>query len=349
MGFLDSLKVRNTLAGLFNPDPVQLNPNQMTPDQISAIGNQSPMSGDFQLENIRKLMEPHTVAQDQLTAQLGNQPNRTDYKPSLMTNILSRIGGLSASGPAGQANGQMIGYKGMGKEGQDMIQSGLNRGYNNAMADWNAKLKPLSELSDAERAQNTDNRLIGNTMLRDQNADQERERKTAKDTADNQLKRDKLDEQYYFAGIKEQALYQPNVVQFMDDNGKLYTLDKKSGDIKPTINPLTGEQMNGSKLPQAEQMKLKQNNDLALVAARGSQTRQNITAQGAKEVDVAAKTLPGKEELKGTTPGKNTAPVEGSGSGKSGKTKVGDQKVFPNGKIGQWDGQGWKDTGKVAK
>lgn len=346
MDFLP-LKVRNTLANLFQPDPVQLNPNDLAQQDLT--GMTSPEQSSNNLSSmIQSLLQPQNTAGPELQNLLANQPQRQDFKPSPMANVMSRLSGLSSSGPAGQANGQMIGYKGMGIEGQKIVDSNLNRGYNQAMDSWEAKLKPLNELADTERADNTNRRMIAGQMQRDENTDLERERRTTADENKSSLEKGKLAEKYAYLAVVAEKNKNAHVKLMSDSQGYIFSADPISGSSKYVLDA-DGNKVKGDKLPEMEKLEIQQNNEMSRIAARGNQARQTVAAQGNKEVDVSNKTLGNKKELKAATPGKNTAAVEGSGSPKAKTPKVGDEKVFPNGKVGKWDGNGWANTGKVAK
>lgn len=325
------LRVRNILSNLFQPSvaPVQQQDN-----------SSSDTNGILQ-----SLLTPNTDISNRLKSQLDSQPHREDFQPTRMEHILHGIQSLSGSGAAGQANGQMIGYKSGGIENLKMREALDGKKFNDVTADWSAKLKPLAELSDAEANQNTQRRIAGSALLRDE-ANQrgvESREKIAAEKA--QIEREKLDEKYYYASIVQEKNMKPNLDRFMDKDGYVYSFDKTTGDIQPLINPETGDKVKGDKLPDAEKLRLQQNNELAKIAARGNQTRQNIAAQGDKEVDVSNRTLDNKKDLKGTTPGRApTAPRTATE-----KHKIGDEKVFPNGNVGRWDGVGWVNTGKKAK
>lgn len=316
MDFLP-LKVRNTLASLFQPDQVNLNPNDLAQQDLSGMGSNPSGSNSNLSSMIQSLLQPQNTAGPELQSLLANQPIREDYKPSPLTNVMSRISGLSASGPAGQANGQMIGYKGMGAEGQKIINSNLDRGYNQAMDSWEAKLKPLNELAGTERADNTNRRMIAGQMQRDENTDLERERKSTADENKNTLEKDKLAEKYAYLAVVAEKNKNAHVKLMSDSQGYIFSADPITGSSKYVLDA-DGNKVKGDKLPEMEKLEIQQNNEMSRISARGGEARKTVAAQGDKEVSVSNKTLENKKQLKATIPGKNTAAVEGSSSSKSG-------------------------------
>ena len=286
------------------------------PQVQSQFPQSSPMSGDFNPTDIARmpqdpndpngviagLMQPQNTAQNQLTELLNNAPQRENYKPSRMTNILGRIAGLGASGPAGTANGQMIGYKSGGAAGQKITDDILNKGYNEARESWADKLRPINDLAQSERAANTNNRLIGQAMISDKNKDAELARKTAKDEAQAKLEADKLAEKREFLAYLDYKSKHPNHVYKSDREGYVYSIDPQTDTVAYPADP-EGNRMRADKLPEMEKLQIENNNRLGQIKA-------SAAAQGAKEINVAQKTEPIKERIKTTIPGKNTAPVE---------------------------------------
>lgn len=326
------MRVQNIFNSMFKPKPVELNPNQI---DIAALAGQ-PSNAE--------LFTPEREASGKLMEYLNSQPKREDFQPSRMTNILSRIQALGGSGAAGQANGQMIGYKSGGADNIKMQDYLLNRGYSEAQEDWGAKLKPIQELADAEANRNTQGRIMANTIIRDRTANRGIESREGIAQGRLQLGRDQLDQKEKYANrlftFKYYALNNPNMkIQQLSD-GTLVGINPKTGEVQE-LKDDDGQPLTGADLPELEKIRLQHTNRLSEIAAQGGQTRQNIAAQGEKEVDVAERTLEPKKELKTTTPGssKNTA---GTGTGKN---KKGDRKVYPNGNVGEWTGTGWKLVG----
>jgi hypothetical protein len=349
MDFLP-LRVQRIFDGMFQPTQQP----QLNPAEMAASGN---IPGP-PVNPILEMMQPQTQSQEALRALLEQQPKREDYKPSLMTNIMSRLSGLSAAGPQSVSGGQPIGYRGMGIEGAKLIDDGLNKGYNQAMEGWESKLKPLHEASLNERAVNTNNRMVGAQLMQAEDRDLERTRREKADEDRKAMAEKKLEEQYaHLAYLKEKA-QNPSGKIIADSEGYVLIVNPVTGETKPLFDD-KGNRIKSDKLPEDMKLEIQQNNALAQIAARGGESRstarvtgdearKTAATRGAVEVEVSHQTVPDKQKVKQTVPGKNTAPVEGSRTSGT-APKKGDQKVFPNGKVGQWDGQGWVDTGKVAK
>lgn len=338
---IPSLRVRNTLASLFAPNPTALQePVNQTPDASAVQGDINPV--------IQSLLNPSTESTDRLKQILDNMPKREDYAPSMGRKIMAGIAGLGGVHPAGISGGQPVGFINDPEASAKIRDQIAYEPFYRAMADYNAQLKPVSELSQAERSANTNARLTGATLLRDEQARNALDLKEKQGEQKNKLEQDKLQEKREYMAVVKAKNEMPNAAMAEDKDGKVYTWDKKNGQFIAYVTNDEGEIVHSSKLPDQTKLEIQQNNRLRQIAAQGSQQRQTVAAQGQKEIDVSNKTLENKKALKETVPGKNTAPVEGSSRG-SAKPKVNDQKVFPNGKVGRWDGQGWVDTGKTAK
>jgi hypothetical protein len=324
------MRVQNIFNQMFKPDPIELNPANM------------PMQDQNQVPNINLLQElltPRTDTQNQLKTMMESQPKREDFKPSLFQNIMARLSGLSESGAAGQANGQMIGYKGMGTAGNRLIHENLNRPYTEAMSDWGAKLKPLGEIADLERADNTNRRMIASTMISDQNKDADRETKESIAADRTAVQRENIAQKDRFLAYKYFAQAHPDHKIQQDAQGYLIAIDPQNPTNFIYIQDDKGNKVKGARLPDVEKIKQETSAALTQIAAR---------ADAAKDLE-GTRHINDLGEIEARTEGgiKRDAAKPASASGS--KPKVDDKKVFPNGKVGRWDGQGWVDTGEVAK
>lgn len=326
---LMSDRVKKTLASLFQPDPSTV---------VPAVNNEVP-----QTDILSSLLTPNNEAGSRLATMLESMPRREDFQPSRMTNILSRINALSGSQPAGISGGQPVGYISSGNV-SDKLNNNLNRGFNQAMIDWGSQIKPLGELADAERAQNTNNRLIASTMLRDEKANKDREsRETiAQDKLD--LDKDRLAQKREYAAIVQAKNMMPNAAMAEDKDGRVYTWDKKTGQFLNYLTNDTGEIVESSKLPEQEKMQIQQGNELQKIAARGSQSRQTVELQGknALENTAARGTETRKNiEARGTEQRQTNKekPTSVTAAAKSGKTI----KVYdPAGRAGSIPAEQWE-------
>jgi len=283
-------KVQRIFDSLFSPNAnVQTN-NMPEPALQSGFGNNdTPNNMD---PVIQSLLQPQNDTNKRLLEMMDQQPTHDQFRPGIMRGLVGGLIGIN--NPSG---------------GEKFI----NRDYNNAMQDWSGKLKPLAELADSERAQNTNNRLVGSNLLRNQNADLENKRKVAKDEADAKAKQAVVDQKDRFLAYKIKKDANPSHIYKSDKNGYVYSVDPQTNAVE-YLTTANGDLIEDSKLPDVERLQIQQNNSMAQISARGVETRKNTAAQGAKEVSVAEKTAPIKEKLKQTVPGKNTAPVQKSTS-----------------------------------
>jgi hypothetical protein len=261
-----SPKVQNIFNQLFQAPETQLNPAE-----INTMPELDP--------NILAGLQPTNIAQQQLEQQINTMPQRQDFKPSPMTNIMGRLGGLSASGIQGISGGQPIGYRGMGLEGQRMIDNNLNRGYNQEMDTWQARLKPLGELADSERAANTNIRQTQAVIMRDQQATKKLEADTANKEARLQHDKDVLDQRKDYAKIVQAKNEAAGAKVLSDKNGNVYIVHPVTGKIQYLTRD-DGTLISSDKLPDEEKLEIQQNNRLEAQRNQGEITRQNQTHQG---------------------------------------------------------------------
>lgn len=293
-------RVQNIFNQLFSPqaqqqDNTQPQMGQMNEPQLTAGFNNSTVPQD---DIVKSLFQNQTDANDRLIEMMSKQPQHDQYKPNFGQKL---VGGLISMNDPRQG------------------QAYLNRGYDNAMQDWQGQLKPLGELADAERSQNTNNRLIGSGVLKDQQA-QERVDATKRgqditaETADkNRAQKDS------FKAYLENKAMNPGDKLSEDADGLVFSFNP----VTKVVTYLKGEDggpIHSSKLPDLAKSELTQKNMLERITAQGTETRRNIGAQGDKEVLTSSRTLPDKINLKTTTPGKNTSAVQPA-------VKPGDERV----------------------
>lgn len=269
-------RVQRIFDSLFNPEVQDNVPSDM------------PVQKPSPDELIQGLLRPQNTASDRLNEMMTNQPNRDDFKPSFWR----KLGGGLIS-----INDERAG------------EGFTNRKFNNAMADWNTKLKPIAELATVEKGLNASNRQAGTALLRDQNADEEHARKIAKDEADAQAKANALAQKDRFLAYKQYVADHPNHVYKSDKEGHVYAVNPQTNEIEYLTTP-EGDFVEDSKLPEQERLRVQQNNAMTQIAARGNEARKNISAQGEKEEKIEAVKQPNRVALKTTTPGKNTEPVK---------------------------------------
>lgn len=276
-------RVQNIFNQLFSPqtqDNTQPQLANMPEPQLQGGFSGSSVPQD---DIVKSLFQNQTGANDRLIEMMSNQPQHDQYKPNFGQKL---VGGLISINDPRQG------------------QAYLNRGYDNAMQDWSGKLKPLGELADSERAQNTNNRLTANSMLRDQNADLENKRKVAKDEADAKAKQATVDQKDRFLAYKQNKDAHPNHIYKSDKDGHVYSVDPQTNGVEYLTTP-NGDLIEDSKLPEIERLQIQQNNSMGQIAARGNESRKTVGTQQSKEIAVDEAKQPNRVALKTTTPGKN--------------------------------------------
>lgn len=296
MDFL-SPRVQNIFKSLFQPDPVQLNPGNLAAQVPQEVNNtQDIMSG---------LLNPSHEAQDRLVSMLDQMPRREDYQPSRFENIMARISGFSNARPVGISGGQPIGYAGGGLDTAKTIDANMNRRYNQALGDYLAQVKPLGELADAERGQNTNARLTASTLLRDQQQEEalKSREKIAGEKAD--IEREKLQEKRDYMAVVKAKNEMPNAAMATDKDGKVYTWNRKTGQFMNYLTNEDNEIVHSDKLPDQQKLEIQQGNELQKIAARTSgslkveaarsaNTEKHIQSRGEQSRATKAQTPAGK-------------------------------------------------------
>lgn len=254
------------LASLFDP-------SSMFKDQMGNP-NSAPMAN----------AEPNHVAQDKLLDLLGQFPTR---KPNTgLQKLVASIAGLGTGGPVGIAGGQPIGYKSNIPEGMKVKQGLLDQDFNKEVTDYGMKLKPLTELANVERADNTNRRLINSAAatnelgrLRLNETNRENTAKDADRDEDRKI-REKL------ADVAQLKANKRNLKSVTDAKGMLNLLDPDTGEITPT-------DIDTGKLSDVEKANLKLEGSLQEIQAK---------LKGARDLE--------KERYPNGRPSSNTNPSD---------------------------------------
>ena len=252
------------LAGL-------LNPQGMIPPENA---NYKPEQED-PMKYLQDLMNPQHSAQDQLMQQLQGMPQRKDYPNSTMQKIMAGIAGMANSRPSAVVGGQPVGYEADIPSGLAVQNNLLDRRYNEALSDWNQKLKPLSELSDAERASNTNRRMYGSALITDANKDKDREsrEKLAADKIEQQrLNREQKNQHLKYLEYKQAH---PNKILRSTSEGYVYGWDPQSGKMEYVYDP-DGNIVESDKLPEKEKLEIQQANALERIKSTGGERMKQI-------------------------------------------------------------------------
>lgn len=260
----------NIPLAMDSPQEGSITGNQYTPDQgvaPSPIGQQN-----SQLGQILGLGQSHD-ASDRLKALLNTMPQRADYQPTTGDRVGAIAAKLSVMSPQTYDHGAALGFNSNAIEGQKLSESALNSKYNKAMGDWETKLKPINELAGIEKAGNTNDRLVTGQIMRDQNADAERERRTNKDEADIQSRKDSLAQKDRYLAFKKHQAEHPNHIYKTDKEGNVYSVNPQTDEVD-YLQTDEGELIKADKLPEAEKIKINQSNALERIGAQGDESRK---------------------------------------------------------------------------
>ncbi len=165
---LDALKNKNGMLNIFNsptsPDPSVVDPNAMGTTDF----NTQDAGGDNDLiARIQQMFQPQTDAQNQLRDLMAQQPSRADNAPGFWRKLAAGV--VTGGDP-------------------DAAEKWANKGYYQKNDEWQKKLKPISELADSERANNTNMRMFGTQMANSEIRQRDLDRKVDKDKSDADLK-----------------------------------------------------------------------------------------------------------------------------------------------------------------
>lgn len=268
--FLDSLR----LSSLFG------NPSPTTPD--TGVITNNDVSDDYGIQKrLAELFSPSANAQTELNNYMRSMPNRSDYQPGKFRQIAASVAGLGAGGPLGIVGGQPIGYRSDIPTGLKVKDAILNSEFNQALEDWETRLKPLSELTEAERAANTNIRLTGATLLRDEQARKSMEQR--EDAAEKRLQgqRESIAQRDRYLAFKKEQEANPNNVYKSDKDGRIFGINPKTNAVK-YLTDGNGDFIEESDLPEAEKLRIQHNNRLNEIAAAGDEARETTITRGAE-------------------------------------------------------------------
>jgi hypothetical protein len=117
------------------------------------------------MDRISQLYQPQHSAQDALNQTLSNFPQRPN--PTGFQKVLAALATIGQGGPAAESHGAMIGYKSPNNMA-GVYDSALYRDYNNQVADWSNKIKPLEYAANEERYYNTNQRQLAEQTARNE-------------------------------------------------------------------------------------------------------------------------------------------------------------------------------------
>lgn len=260
--FLDQMRIRNMFSNMFQPQQLD------TPvaEPVADMGT-------------NPLFQVSTEARDQLRRMLEDMPRRENFQPTRLRQFAGALANLGSGGPVGLVGGQPVGFKADIKGGLEAQDAVVNRPYNEAVSDWSMRLKPLGELADSEASQNTNARLTGATLLRDQqaNASIKQREDAAELRAKTQLEAIAQKDRY-LAFKREQELH-PDHKYMSDNEGYVYAVNPKTNGIT-YLTGSDGSRIKESDLPEQEKLRIQHENKLAEIAAAGDEARESIAARG---------------------------------------------------------------------
>ncbi len=287
-------------------------PGPQSPDVVDQPGPQQMPQQEDPLQRIQAIFGvPKEEILNKLVQHINNMPVRE--QPSMARRIMGAIAGLSASGPAHYENGAALGFRSNPKEQMAIQDAFTNQPYYQKMQDWEAKLKPLEEVSRLEGQRNTNQRLLTNEAL-GRDIQSRREADYRKDIESKSVDRE---ERRKIAQQRANAyrLKSEGHVISEDEKGRVIAINPTTHKSSVITDDETDEPMMASKMPEELKMNLDFQNKQKLIqsrtagaqavegvkeanrqkdiAARGVQTRQNIGARGAAAIETK-KTIPGK-------------------------------------------------------
>lgn len=371
------LRLKNIMGGVDEEDAPNDMANSFDDGMYGGDGDIGQPSNN-PLPSMSDLYKPSNVANGALTSHLNAMPNRDDFHASIGRKVLAGIAGLGAGvGPAGISGGSPIGFRGNSEAAFKTANGIVNQPYNQAVDDWDNKLKPLEVNAKLEDNDNTNNRIAANnTMSRaisDKNATtrQEDEKRKARND-DETARHHQANEEAARKRIeaKEFANTHPKMKSFTGKDGYIYFYDPADKNGKGIKTDILSKDMNDF-----DKLQMRHNNAISEIDERANKSGEledkkqkgrievKTTAAPAKpvslgvDVDETTETTigpDGKSRItkhhKGTTP----KPVTGTKPDNQPNNQVEDVTKVPkekrvigknyrlaNGTIGRWVGTGF--------
>lgn len=245
----------------------------------------SPDEGGGNINTILAMMggQQKEDAMNALMEHLGQMPERT--QPGMGRRILGGLASLS----------------GRGLEGQRIADLVQNKPYYEKLGDWERKLKPLETTATIEGRRNNYARLAQSSQARADYLQKENERKTKEGQQKDERERENLRIRSDRAATYKWKTEHPNH-QLKEENGLLWSYDPASEEVKPIINPDSGEQIKGNVISNLEK---KHEFNMEEIGKKGEVAQTNIKTRGEES-----------RKTKQVIPGKNTAPTRSTASTK---------------------------------
>lgn len=199
--------------------------NFLFPQSPNPMSASSGMSSDVDIQEIARQLQDQQMshgpmlkndAEMRLRDLITQMPNRDNYKPGVGRRI-------------------MAGMAGLGGNAQNVEQT-LYAPYHRAMNDWQTKLKPIGELADAERASNTNERLINSSRINAENTSRRLDETERMNVEKTRQADEKIEIQRGRAEVYKYKAEHPNKKSVIDENGYVVMVGQDGESINTGIN-----------------------------------------------------------------------------------------------------------------
>jgi len=292
------------LANIFSPTGQQT--NQQFPvgsiggPSVSPMQQQGGNEPDL-MQMIQGLLSPRDEQFNNFQQMISSMPQRSQYEPNKLRKISAAIAGMGTGGPVGIANGQVVGYRSNIPEGLKVQQAINEEPYSRALTDWSNKIDPIAKATTLEQQRNVGDRQTAIGAL---------QRKTARDTLDERVRKDMAAEEdkdldrairEMRAEVYKYKAEHPNSVFKEDNEGNIIAIDPSNPKAIYVTDP-SGNKIKSSKLPDADRINLQLKNELTKIGARGEESRETEGFRQANRKELESGRQINRLELK-STPG----------------------------------------------
>ncbi len=252
-------------------------------------------------QRINEMFNLKHDAADRLGSYSQNQPTREQYKPGKLRQAGGFLANLGSGGPVGIANGQVVGYRSdipRGLAAQDHI---LNDPYNKAVADYQMRLKPLSEAAESEARLNTANRQVGSSLLMNERQINAENNRVKDREAKNTIAEEKVEISRQRALAYDFKTHNSGYKSFIDDNGMVVFVGPQ-GDIRQTG-------LHQNKLTEADKLALQIEGRLKVEEARSDNAKELEDQRQGNRTDLEDTKAGNRKDLKTTPKPTDTKPT----------------------------------------
>lgn len=233
------------------PRPMDEIPRPISPDN----------GGDMDIiSHIQSMFQPQTDSQDRLRQLLAEQPHKDD--PNLKPGFFRKLAAGAVAGGDTKLADQWANKKYYAKEDE-----------------WEGQIKPINDLANSERANNSNQRMMANQMVTSELRQKELDRRTEADKKNYDAKIENINQRDRYLAFKQYQHDNPNHVFKIDNSGKVYAVNPQTDEVN-YLSGNDGGYLLDKDLPEVEKLKIQNQNRLGQIAAQGGETRKNITTQG---------------------------------------------------------------------